>query len=219
MSELYYLQEERTPKRILQLYNCTWIHHELCYELFQTFHKDITRKTSFGIYLHSLVVHGPPQMEIISHHSVNTENQERLFSQARKTAGATSNRQPQNVVECLITRLQAENELSQLAKTVSKVESTVARAAQHVPPYRGTYITLSFLKSRLRSWQQHSKRISQFLVLETVWWQKTPDGYHFYDGEDNPSISPVGPPLLHFRSTSLKQVYMQKQPTWEKNHQ
>ena len=105
-------------------------------------------------------------MEIISHRSVNTENQERLFSQARKTAGAASNRQPQNIVECLITHLQAKNELSQLAKTVSQAESTVARAAQYVPPYRETYITLSFLNSQLRSWQQHLKRISQFLVLE-----------------------------------------------------
>ena len=76
-------------------------------------------------------------MEIISYHSVNTENQERLFSRARKTAGATTNR-PQNVVECLITRLQAKTELNQLPKTVSQVESTVAGAAQHAPPYRGT---------------------------------------------------------------------------------
>ena len=30
MAEIYYLQEEeRSPKRILQLYNFTWIHHEL----------------------------------------------------------------------------------------------------------------------------------------------------------------------------------------------
>ena len=53
-------------------------------------------------------------------------------------------------------------------------------------------------------------------MLERAWWEKTPDSYHFYDGDDDPSLSTVGPELLHFQSTSLKQVYMQKQLTWEK---
>ena len=72
---------------------------------FKIFTKTSPEKVFLESYLHSLVVHGPPQLEIISHRTVNTENQERLFSQARKTAGTTSNRQPQNVVECLIMRL------------------------------------------------------------------------------------------------------------------
>lgn len=35
ISELLYLPEKKlTPRRILQLYNCTWLHHELCSTLF-----------------------------------------------------------------------------------------------------------------------------------------------------------------------------------------
>ena len=58
--------DERTPKCVLQLYNVSWLHHELCSKLFMTFHGDLSRSTLFGSYLHSLVVHAPLQFEIIS---------------------------------------------------------------------------------------------------------------------------------------------------------
>ena len=91
MSQILYLQaEKRTQRRILQLYNCAWLHHELCKDLFTRFHANMTKTKMFGSYLHALVAHAPLQMEIIPLRSVNTENQERIFSQARKTAISTS---------------------------------------------------------------------------------------------------------------------------------
>ena len=88
--ELLYLPEKKqTPHCILQLYNCTWLHHEPCSTLFTTFHGDMSRSNIFGAYLHTIVVHALPQLEIMF--SVNTENQERIFGQASKTATVTSN--------------------------------------------------------------------------------------------------------------------------------
>ena len=103
ISELIYLPDEkRTPCRVLELYNIQWLHHELCRKLFQSFHGNLSRNKFFGSYLHSLVIHAPLQLEIISLHSVNTENQERYFNQARRAATNASNRQPQNVISTIL---------------------------------------------------------------------------------------------------------------------
>jgi len=58
ISELNYsTYEKHTPHCVLQLYNCTWLHHELCSKLFPSFHGDLNCDKFFGSYLHSLVVH------------------------------------------------------------------------------------------------------------------------------------------------------------------
>ena len=72
----------------------------------------------FGTYLHAIVAHAPPQLEIIPLSSVNTENRERIFSQARKTAIATSNIHPPNVISTLALWLQATTELQEVTATV-----------------------------------------------------------------------------------------------------
>ena len=66
------------PKTVLQLYNSSWLHHELCKTLFSQPHS-VTYDKMFGTYLHALVVHAPRQYEIVSLRSINTENQERIF--------------------------------------------------------------------------------------------------------------------------------------------
>jgi len=78
ISEILYASENKqTPKAVLQLYNCTWMHHELCLHLFVN-PKESTTKAMFGTYLHALLVHAP--------RSVNTENQEHIFQQAKQIA-------------------------------------------------------------------------------------------------------------------------------------
>ena len=95
ISEVLYMEERnRNPRNILRLYNCSWLHHELCSKLITNFHKKMSYYTFFGTYIHSLVAHAPQQMEIISLRSVNSENQEQLFEQARRSASAASNRHP-----------------------------------------------------------------------------------------------------------------------------
>ena len=187
ISQILYLPaENRTPRRILQLYNCTWLHHELCISLFTRFHAGMTKTRFFGNYLHSLVAHAPLQLEIVSQRSVNTENQERIFSQARKTATATSNRHPQNIISTLVLRLQAKTELKGVSEMVQKSESQVSKVSKHILPYDGTTITNSFLRKRLKSWQQHLTRISPFLSPgEGIWWKHIVGGYSFLDGDND----------------------------------
>ena len=92
ISELLYMHDSnRNTRNILQLYNCVWLHHELYSKLIITFHSGISHNKLFGTYLYALVAHAPQQLEIILLHSVNTENQERIFEQAWRSATAASN--------------------------------------------------------------------------------------------------------------------------------
>ena len=82
----------------------------------------------------------------------------------------------------------------------------VTKASKHIPPYNGTTVEKIFLKTRLKSWQQHLRRISPFLAPGPgVWWRSIPGGYTFYDG-DIDEDSHNGPPLLHYRSATIKDV-------------
>ena len=66
ISEILYLPStQRSSKRVLQLYNVTWIHHTLCSKLFGRT-KQVTRNAFFGLYLHHLVVYAPQQYELVS---------------------------------------------------------------------------------------------------------------------------------------------------------
>lgn len=78
-----------------------------------------------------------------------------------------------------------------MTTVVQQAESKVAKAAQNVPPYKGTHVTEAFLEPRIKSWQQHLQRISPFLIAgKGVWWEKTSHGYLFFDGDnDNNSTS------------------------------
>ena len=101
---LYSSDLKRTSKTVLQLYNCSWLHHELCKCLFSK-PKEISYEKFFGLYLHSLVVHAPRQYEIVCLKSVNTENQERIFQQAKQIALKCTNRKPENVIPSVLIRL------------------------------------------------------------------------------------------------------------------
>ncbi len=46
---LYACEEKRTPKAVLQLYNCTWVHLELCHQLI-SHPRRCSRKALFGTY-------------------------------------------------------------------------------------------------------------------------------------------------------------------------
>ena len=81
VSEVMYADESVcSPKMLLQLYNNTWLHPQLCYELFPN---PKSRHAFYGLYLHSISKHAPEQYEIVCLKSINTENQERMFGQSR----------------------------------------------------------------------------------------------------------------------------------------
>ncbi len=64
----------------------------------------------FGHHLHAVTVHSPTQYELASLRSLNTENQERLFGQARSIAESCTNHHPENVIPQIMLRLQAKQE-------------------------------------------------------------------------------------------------------------
>ena len=104
---LYSKAQLRSARTILQLYNHCWLHHELCVKLLSN-PKTITKQKMFGHYIHALTAHAPTQFEITCMKSLNAENQERLFGQARQIAKKCTNHQPQNVIPQIILRLQAK---------------------------------------------------------------------------------------------------------------
>jgi len=170
----------------------------------------------FGTYLHALVVHSPPQYEIVCLRSVNTENQERMFQQMKQTAVRTTNRHPGNVVSSILLHLQAKQLAGQLSQSLEHGESRVKKASVGVPPFSGTVVSRDFVRSRSSSWQAHLERISSFLVCgEGLWWQKTQDGFRFFDGDSDPSFRTQGPPLLHHRSTTLEQIQVARREIWK----
>lgn len=99
VSELLYLHDsKRSPKTVLQLYNATWLHHELCAHLIHS-PKEQSSSHLFGIYLHDIAVHAAPQYEIVCLRSTNSESQERLFKQ---TSLKATNTKVENVLPTVL---------------------------------------------------------------------------------------------------------------------
>ena len=101
---LYSDEEKRNPKQVLSLHNNAWLHMELCKDLIPV-PKSISKRKMYGTYLHALTSHAPQQYEIVCQKSINAENQERLFGQARRAAEATSNQHPENIIFTSLLRL------------------------------------------------------------------------------------------------------------------
>ena len=213
LSEILYLKDsKRTPKRILQLYNCSWLHHELCIH-FMSPPKLQNVTHFFGQYLHDLVVHAPPQYEVVCLRSINAESQERLFSQAKHISLRATSRKPENVLPAILLSLQARQKSNETQQSVQKQETIVSSVAKSLSPYQGTTITKSFIQARTHSWQAHMQRISPFLVCgENVWWAQTEDvsGYSFFCHDEE-----VGPSLLHFSRHTIPDVFKRHTESWK----
>ncbi len=160
----------------------------------------------FGLYLHALTAHAPTQYELVCLRSVNTENQERLFGQARQIAQKCTNRSPQNMPQVLL-HLQAKQEHDTVLHSVRTAETQVSHIAKHLPQMAGSKFATNFLRRKRNSWQAHLERISRFLVHgEGTWWKRVDEGYQFLDGNSDPDQQ-SGPALHHFRhSMTLKKT-------------
>ena len=211
---LYSSYARRSQRQVLALYNNVWLHHELCRELLNPLH--ISRTKMFGNYLHALTSHAPQQYEILCLKSINTENHERFFGQARRSATLTSNRTPENVIFNILLRLQAKRSAGNLLNPIQNSDSQVRRAASNLERFSGTVISKSFTSTRNHSWQAHLERISPFLVHgKGVWWLETEDDYRFLDGATDPEYHQEGPLLLHYRSSTLQDVSHRQRDCWQ----
>ena len=97
----------RTPRSILCLYNRAFLHARQCSILFSD-PKATTRRKMFGRYYHSLTAHAAALFRIILLRSLNTEQQERIFQQAKGITKGTSNNHPQQILSNIIQRFHYE---------------------------------------------------------------------------------------------------------------
>ena len=211
---LYSGDSKRTPKSLLQLYNLTWYHRELCCH-FLSDPKLQSRTRLFGIYLHDLVVHAPSIYSLVCMRSTNAESQERLFSQAKHIGLKATNRKPENVLPKILICMQARQNTGDCQRSIYQQDSMVSKAASKLNPMPGTFISDTFISSRLSSWQAHLMRISSYLKHgEGIWGKREEGGFRFLDGFRDPDAQPVGPPLDHFRNTTLPDVYHKRSADW-----
>jgi len=176
ITEVLYLRDSsRTPRSVLQLYNATWLHNELCCELIPE-PREHTKTCFYGVYLHNLIVHSPQQYEIVCLRSTNAESQERLFSQAKHISLRATNRKPETVLPTILLSMQAREKVTATKQHLQKQESIVTTAASRLPRYKRTKVSREFIQQRQPSWQAHLYRISPYLVHgEGVWWKNEQD--------------------------------------------
>ncbi len=213
---LYSSDSRRTPRALLQMYNHCWYHSELCVDLLSK-PKKISYGKMFGLYFHALTAHAPTQYELVSLRSVNTENQERLFGQARQIALKCTNRSPNNVIPQVLLHLQAKQEHRHILQSVQTADTQVSHVAQHLPPVAGSTFLTSFIQRRKSSWQAHLERISHFLAQgEGIWWKRVEGGYQFLDGDSDSNKHPAGPELQHFRHSLVRDIEDKRKACWNR---
>ncbi len=198
---------------VLRLYNLTWLHHELVSDLL--YNQTSSNTKLFGNYLHAMAIHAPVQYQIVSLSSVNAENQERLFSQAKWISLRATNRKVENVIPTILLSIHARQKMSGHKPLAAKQNTIVTRVASKVPPYNGIAISKEFVAERLQSWQAHLERISTFLKHgNNIWWTENDEAYLFNDSEKDSEYHSNGPELLHFRARKLPDIEQTARKAW-----
>jgi len=146
---------------ILRLYNLTWLHFELCTELF-TITKVVTHHKLFGQYLHALVVHAPPQYEIVCMKFCT----QRVRTDYLDRQNRWRNQQQTNsIIPNILLRLQAKQVRGDLFKAV-------AAKSSKFPFRQGNYCqlpTLALLLSLLLDALVVGSHIYSNLTLPFTW--------------------------------------------------
>ena len=209
ISKIMYANEtERSLKMVLRLYNNVWLHHELCYDIFQI---PQSRNALFGLYVHSISRHAAEQYEIVCLRSANTENRERLFGKCRQTAESVTNRHPANTITNIMIHMQAKEIGTTTKVNGDTIVSKAAKARQNTLVHT---FQLSLQLHIGTAGKPILKKISLFLVHgENIWWTTTESEYIFSDGVDSPNL--FLPELLHFRDSSLLDVQRRRIQSWK----
>ena len=160
--------------------------------------------------------HAPCTSRIISLSAVNTEEEERQFSTINNICKGTSSRRPGHIIPNSIIRIQAEQTFRQRRSPVATQQSQIGKFATNLPDFPNTYIPHELLTSEV--YQAHLEQISDFLLPgEWQWWNVDEESHCviFHDSETESDFNPNGPPLHHFRSSSLKQEELYLKQKWE----
>ena len=121
ISYLFYTHDSvRTPKTILCLHNRAFLHAHQCTVLFSS-PQTVTRRKMFGRYFHSIACHAALMFRIVSLRSLNTEQHERIFQQAKGILRDTTNHHVEHVIPNIIQRLQLEVSSSSIKDQESEI--------------------------------------------------------------------------------------------------
>ena len=110
----------------------------------------------FGRYYHSLTAHAAALFRIISLRSLNTEQQERIFQQAKGITKGTSNNHPQQILSNIIQRFHYERGSENVIATQ---ESQIKSLSAALGPMENTVFPTSMLHDAAQHYQAHLEQI------------------------------------------------------------
>ena len=114
----------------------------------------------------------------------------------------------------ILTRVHAESTSN--STTLQIQEGEIHKLARVLGKASNTIIPKEWIHSNYTLHQAHLERISDFVLCGPgVWWQDTPAGIEFFDGDAGPSSHSEGPILHHFRSASLADIDFYLHQKWE----
>lgn len=176
---MYSLDSTRNRRTILQLYNCTWLHHALCLKLFSS-PCELSREKFFGTYLNDLSRHAGLQYEFACNEQILNAKTVWLGK-----ADSHQNNQPMqnNVISEILLWLQMKQQKGKLRTSITPRQLKVSTVAKQVPEYLGTMVPTELIWKRKNSWQAHLKHLSNYLVLGPgIWWEAKDGAFYFKDG-------------------------------------
>lgn len=144
-----------------------------------------------------------------------TENEERSFKDLRDISKNTTNRHYGQIIDNAMVRFQAQQKYGQKQNSLQQTDSIISKQSSLLPVRGPTILSSSFLRSRSSLVQTHLERIADFLALgEGPWWKIVDGDIIFADGPTDPHFHAAGPPLHHFRSSSLQEEQIYVRNIW-----
>ena len=177
----------------------------------------MTRDKPFGKYAHNLLIHAPIQYRIISGESINAEQEERTFNTIQSiTKGITNNRRGH-----FIGNMMARYEYKTINKVLYEFEQAESSTIKEiklpgenlVKLQNNSLFTYNYIQNNSADWQSHLQRITDFVILENIWWQKTESGIELVDC-DKPLRIEQNPKVHHFRSASIDNILGDLEQHW-----
>ena len=174
----------------------------------------MTRDKIYGKYLHTLLIHAPLQYRLVSGESINCEDEERFFKTIRDITHGTSNNSQGHLIGNLIVRLEVESRCREGMNSIQVNEINDLGLSIHAKELNSLF-SYEFIQQNSADWQSHMERISDFLIFENKWWEKTEFGIEFFDFTNEPENRELYPNLHHFRSSNISAITSQLEKQWK----
>ena len=102
---LYQQESSHSKMSVLRHYVQTFIHSIYMRKVFGK-PKHMRKRRLFGKYFHAISAHSCHILRIFNGRSINTENEERMFTSIKNLAKETTNKQPDNIISNVFIRYQ-----------------------------------------------------------------------------------------------------------------